>query len=218
MGKRSRDAHRSVELAAQREVARRAERRRVRRPYLIEGVVVVVAAVVIFFVVTSTGGPGSSSSGTITSSRIVGLQTFPENDHQHVTGAVVYDRTPPAGGAHSAVWQNCGVYDQPVANEHAVHSMEHGAVWITYRPDLSAGEIGQLQLFSRTHATGSQGYVLLSPHPGLESPVVASTWGAKVALTGPGDPRLAAFTLKYAGGGQGGEKGGECTQGTGSPL
>lgn len=218
MGKQSRDAHRAAERAAQREAAQRAERRRARRPYLIGGAALVVAAVVVGVVLASSGGSGSSGSKTTSASRIGGLLTFPEKDHQHLTGTVAYDRTPPAGGAHSAVWQNCGVYNQPVANENAVHSIEHGAVWITYRPDLAAGDVALLQRFAHTHATGTQGYLLLSPYPGLSSPVVASTWGAQVALTGPGDPRLDSFTLKYAGGGQGGEKGGECTQGTGSPA
>ncbi len=214
MGKQARSAHRDADRAAAREATRRAERRRARRPYVIVGTVVVLLAIVGTVVLTS--GSGSTGSGTTAATGISGLKTFPEKDHHHVTGPVAYDRTPPAGGAHSAVWQNCGVYDRPVLNEHAVHSMEHGAVWITYRPDLDTGSVAALQVFARGHETGSQGYVLLSPYPGLGSPVVASTWGAQVDLTGPADPRLAAFTARYAGGGQGGEKGGECTNGTGA--
>jgi hypothetical protein len=32
------------------------------------------------------------------------------------------------------MWQNCGFHSDPVRNETAVHSMEHGAVWVSYRP------------------------------------------------------------------------------------
>ncbi len=45
----------------------------------------------------------------------------------HVEGDIDYDGHP-AGGEHSAVWLNCGAYSEPVPEENAVHSLEHGAV------------------------------------------------------------------------------------------
>ena len=211
MGKQARNMHRAADHAVAREAAMRSSRRRRHLPWWIAvGVVVVVAAVTVPLVLTS--GHMAKRAG------LTGLQVFAETDHKHVVGSVTYDRTPPAGGAHNAVWQNCGIYAEPVQNEHAVHSIEHGAVWITYRPDLSPAAISELQGLVRSRAVGSQGYLLLSPYPGLMSPVVASTWGAQIGLDGPGDPRLVAFVNRYVGGGQGGERGGECTGGTGSPL
>ena len=47
---------------------------------------------------------------------------------------MTYTETPPAGGPHDPVWDDCGVYTQPLRNENAVHALEHGTVWITYRP------------------------------------------------------------------------------------
>jgi hypothetical protein len=40
---------------------------------------------------------------------------------------------------------NCGVYDQPVPKERAVHNLEHGAVWITYSPSLPSSQVSQLR-------------------------------------------------------------------------
>src|ERR1051325_4821995 len=60
---------------------------------------------------------------------------------QHLAGKIDYQESPPVGGAHNVVWQNCGIYSTPIHNEHAVHSLEHGAVWITYRPDLPADQV-----------------------------------------------------------------------------
>ncbi|MCP5096317.1 MAG: DUF3105 domain-containing protein, partial [Chloroflexi bacterium] len=51
----------------------------------------------------------------------------------------------------------------------AVHSMEHGAVWITYQPDLPADEIIELQDLVR-----GQPFLLLSPYPDLRGPVVVT--------------------------------------------
>jgi len=146
-----------------------------------------------------------------------GTQTFPETDHHHVTGNVQYDRTPPAGGAHSAVWQNCGIYDQPVSDPAAVHSMEHGAVWVTYQPALPVSEVMALRNLVQSKYHGSQRYVLLSPYPGDPAPIVASAWGAQLRLNSPSDPRQAQFLGHFAGGGQGGEPGAPCTNGTGAP-
>ena len=54
--------------------------------------------------------------------KVPGVLKYTES-RDHVEGAVKYDHTPPAGGKHSAVAQDCAVYTTPIANEHAVHSL-----------------------------------------------------------------------------------------------
>ena len=109
----------------------------------------------------------------------------------HVAGRIDYTETPPMGGAHNVVWQNCGIYGSPIHNEHAVHSLEHGAVWITYRPDLAADQVQTLR------AIAADDFMLLSPYPGLPAPVVVSAWNHQTTLDGAHDPRLAAFVSQY---------------------
>src|SRR3954468_23491462 len=65
---------------------------------------------------------------------LAGVKVYDVPGRNHVTGNVSYPQTPPVGGDHNSVWLNCGIYDQPVPNENAVHDLEHGAVWITYQP------------------------------------------------------------------------------------
>ncbi len=65
-----------------------------------------------------------------------GGQSFWVLSQYHTTEPVFYGQIAPVGGDHGPVLQNCGFYEEPVRNENAVHSLEHGAVWITYRPDL----------------------------------------------------------------------------------
>ncbi len=128
---------------------------------------------------------------------------------RHTTANVGYKQSPPVGGPHNPVWQNCGFYDKPVRDENAVHSLEHGAVWITYSPDLPKDQVTGLRDIAQ-----SQTYILLSPYPGLESPVVASAWGRQVSLDGADDPELERFIKAYRLGPQTPEPGAVCTGGT----
>ncbi len=147
-----------------------------------------------------------------------GTQVFAENDHSHVTGSVTYDRVPPAGGPHNAVQLNCGIYVEAVPNENAVHSLEHGAVWITYQPSLPSAQVTQLQQIAQANYVGAERYIIVSPYPGLPSPIVISAWGAQLSVNDASDSRLVDFIHHFAGGGQGGEPGGACTGGLGNPL
>ena len=166
-------------------------------------------AAIAFAAGSHTGGPSSVPAGT---------QVFAENDHTHVTASVIYDRVPPAGGPHNPTPLNCGVYNQAVPNENAVHSLEHGAVWITYRPGLAADQVAALQQLVTSNYVGSERYLILSPYSGIPSPIVISAWGAQLGVDSASDSRLLEFIHLFAGGAQGGELGGPCIGGVGNPV
>ncbi len=148
-----------------------------------------------------TPGAASPAAGTIP-----GLETFEVASADHAEGPIDYPQDPAAGGPHNPVWQNCGFYDEPVPTERVVHSQEHGAVWITYRPDLPADQIDLLR-----RLTERSDYVLVSPFPDQQEPVVASAWGAQLRLEGAKDRRLRQFVRAYAG--EGPEPGAPCAIG-----
>lgn len=135
---------------------------------------------------------------------------FPGN--VHVNGVVNYAQSPPVGGEHAPSWQNCGIYEEPVRNELAVHSLEHGAVWVAYRPDLPADQVEQLRSLVR-----GRGHTLLSPYPDLDRPVAASAWGVQLKVDSAADPRLGQFIAKYRQGPQTPEPGASCIGGVGTP-
>lgn len=116
----------------------------------------------------------------------------------------VADEHPPLGGNHAALWMNCGVYTAPVPTENAVHSLEHGAVWITYQPDLPAEAVQAL-----TAAANSAEKVLLSPRE-QDQPVYLTAWGRQLAVTDPTDPVVTKFVEAYADGPQTPEPGVTC--------
>ncbi len=111
----------------------------------------------------------------------------------HIGGdkRVAYDHSPPFGGPHDAVWAACNgaVYQQPVRNENMVHSLEHGAVWIAYNPEQVAGPALQ----SLKDRVEGENYLVLSPYPGLDSPISLQSWGHQLKLTDPADERIGHF-------------------------
>jgi hypothetical protein len=141
-----------------------------------------------------------------------GVMSFSNLSRAHTGEPVNYPQTPSVGGLHDPVWQNCGFYSKPVRNENAVHSLEHGAVWITYRPDLPGGQVEMLSDLAQ-----GQTYILVSPYPDLPAPVVASAWGKQLRLDSANDRRLEQFVDTYQQGPQTTEPGAPCSGGVGSP-
>lgn len=125
----------------------------------------------------------------------------------HTSSSVKYDATPPMGGDHDPMWQNCDarVYDQPLRNENAVHSLEHGAVWITYRPDLDAAQLNALK--AKVSATG---YTFLSPYPSQKDPITLTAWGNQVGVPNASDARIDTFLRTFVKGPQTPEPGAAC--------
>lgn len=155
-----------------------------------------IVGTLVTVVVTSAAPPPPTSQNLTGAERaaleIEGIELFDSVEGIHVETPVTYDMTPPAGGPHHPSWLNCGTYEQEVPAEFAVHSLEHGAVWVTYDPDLvTGGELDALR------SAMPRSYMILSPFTGLDTPVVASAWGAQVALDGVDDPRLVDFIIKY---------------------
>ncbi|GAA2702550.1 DUF3105 domain-containing protein [Micromonospora olivasterospora] len=127
---------------------------------------------------------------------IAGIVNYREKDKEltsggnHQQGPIKYDILPPVAGPHNAAWQNCmgDVYDAQIANEHAVHSLEHGAVWITYRPDLPADQVATLK-----SKVQGQEKMLLSPFEGLDKPISLQAWGYQLKVDNADDSRIDEF-------------------------
>ncbi len=157
---------------------------------------------------SSSPAPAPSATASGGSSDITGVVAVTGLPHDHFQGVkLTYSRTPPLGGDHSPVPLNCAVYTAPVPNENAVHSLEHGAVWLTYADGIDPAPLATL-------AEIDPSYVLVSPYPGQPAKVIATAWGLQLKVDSASDPRLKQFVQEYAGGGQGGEPGAACAGAT----
>ena len=112
---------------------------------------------------------------------------------------------PPVGGNHNPAWANCGIYDKVIPNQYAVHSLEHGAVWITTNDKASSGDISALK------KVAAQDYVLMSKIPDQAAPIILSAWGVQLRVTSASDPRIQQFVKTYLQGPQTPEPGASCS-------
>ena len=206
--KRNASVRRAAQLAAQ-------QRQERRRAMAIRGAVAVLTVIVVSLVIALFGREsGDDEADVATSASIDGaVVEFDVESASHVPNDVDYPQSPPVGGDHDQAWQTCGTYDEPVRDENAVHSMEHGAVWIAYSPDLDAAAIGSLQ----DRADG-QTHVLVTPYEGdLTAPISLQAWGRQLAVDSADDERIATFIQDYQEGPDTPELGAPCSGGIGSP-
>jgi hypothetical protein len=159
-------------------------------------------------------GIGDKTSVAYVCKQIDGIDCDKGLDSNHIDGKNIDypDKadTPPMGGNHNSQPQSCQVYTTPIASEHAVHSMEHGAVWITYDPEkASKDDIAAL----KKEADGNP-YRLMSPYPGLKTPISLQAWGERLFVQKASDKRVKEFLDLLTQGPQAPEPNGTCVGST----
>ncbi|CAL9431587.1 DUF3105 domain-containing protein [Streptomyces sp. NPDC057838] len=203
------------------EEMRRAEQARERRNRIltiVASVVIVgglVAGGVVLVQSQSDSGSGTAASDSSGKGKFVtgkdGVKTWEgELARNHVTKAVKYATQPPVGGDHNQVWMNCNgdVYTKEINNTNAVHSLEHGAVWVTYNAAAKKADVDALA--AKVKKTP---YTLMSPMDDQKDPIMLSAWGHQRTVTGADDPNVDKFFEKFVQGEQTPEPGAACTNG-----
>ena len=162
------------------------------RPWgLIAGALAVVlfAAAVITYAVVQVREADALAVDSI--DEISGAETFEYEAGQHVQTPVEYEESPPVGGPHDPVWADCTgtVYDVDIRHENAVHSLEHGAVWITYNPD----EVSDDDVATLAELVDGVSGRMLSPYEGQDSPISVQSWGEQITADSVADERIKQF-------------------------
>ncbi|MEO7572969.1 MAG: DUF3105 domain-containing protein [Acidimicrobiales bacterium] len=178
----------------------------------------VIALAVGLMAVTACSGGGGLQDGESEAlgdaeEGIDGVQSVRvDSTDLHTESIIDYDLRPPTGGGHNPLWWSCGFYDEPIPDEHAVHDLEHGAVWLAYSPDLPDADVELIHELVRADPK-----LLAAPYPDLADgeAVVATAWARQLRLDDIGDERLVEFIEQYTDGDQAPEAGATCS---GTPL
>lgn len=110
------------------------------------------------------------------------VQAFDDDGEGVHTGPYQYETSPPVAGPHSGVIP-CGTYAQPVANENLVHSLEHGAVYALYSPELPPDQIEALENLA-TEQGWEENFLVAPYEEGLPEGALISigSWGYRMDL------------------------------------
>lgn len=124
---------------------------------------------------------------------------FTTDSQQHVgaTVEVPYEQIeggiPPYGGPHDGYTLPCGIYEDAVRVEQAVHSMEHGAVAIWWEPSrASQDEVEELSRIARRHLEAGD-FTILAPLQGIGSKIVLASWGERMRLDAVEEDTIDAY-------------------------
>lgn len=143
---------------------------------------------------------------------VAGEQTWDAKKlgNKHVDTPVKYEMTPPVGGDHNPRWMNCDgdVYKNPIPEINAVHSLEHGAVWVTYNEKAAPAEVEKLAA-----KVAKTPFTLMSPVKEQSGAIMLSAWGKQLTVDKADDARVAQFFTKYIHGPQTPEPAAPCTNG-----
>lgn len=165
---------------------------------------------VLVYAVTHQGS-GYADPLKVADGRVTGVVKYDGLKRDHKAGPLRFAQRPPTGGQHNSVWSTCDgkVYDAQVPQENATHSLEHGAAWLAYRPDLPQRDVEKLAAL-----VAGQPYRLMSPYPGLTEAVSLQAWGRQLKLDAVDVTRAKTFLDAYANGPQTPERGATCSGGT----
>lgn len=136
---------------------------------------------------------------------IAGVESFTGLSRNHIATDLAPTTLPPTGGDHAANWTECGIYNSPVNTSMSVHSLEHGAAWISYQTTLPKDQIKTLESF----VTPSS-YRLIAPYDNLASQIVLSAWGKQLSVDNASDSRIAVFLKAFTQGPDTPEPGAPC--------
>jgi len=90
-----------------------------------------------------------------------------------------FNSNPPTSGRHFAKWTTAGFYDKSQEDGNLVHSLEHGAVIVSYKSDLPKDDVEKIKSFFSSVSVSKK---IMVPRDNLDVPVALTSWGRLLKL------------------------------------
>lgn len=93
-------------------------------------------------------------------------------DHVPLGTAFSYNSNPPTSGPHFAEPSDWGVFEEEIPDQVLIHNLEHGGVWIAYRPDTNPDVVGRLEAIAKAYGRK----VIMAPRSANDADISLAAW------------------------------------------
>lgn len=99
-------------------------------------------------------------------------QAFEIVGAEHLPGCTPsYNSNPPTSGCHDPQPATWGVHNEG-KDEVFIHNLEHGGIWISYKPELDPAQIEQLKDFAKRYRK-----IIVAPRAQNDANIALVSWG-----------------------------------------
>ena len=104
-----------------------------------------------------------------------------------------YNSNPPTSGWHYSQPAQWGIYQQELPDEQLVHNLEHGGVWVSYRPGIPDAQKQFLENILVNYTTK----VIVTPRAQNDADLVLAAWGRLLKLEAPLIPEKEDLIVQF---------------------
>lgn len=154
----------------------------------------------VWFLTKSDMGRDSSGEGetrpAAVSNPVEGTVDFDIVGREHVaqgTTVSTYNSNPPSSGPHWGSPAKNGIYDNQLPDEQLIHDLEHGYIWISYKPDIGDDVKGELKKI----VDEDNWKIVLEPRDKNETAIALVAWGRVLKMDAPDYEKVKDFIRTY---------------------
>lgn len=140
--------------------------------------------------------PEDQSKPAEVSQEVEGVEVYDIVGADHIatgTSGSGYNSNPPSSGPHWANPAKNGFYDEPLRDEQLIHNLEHGHIWIAYRPDVSDEVKARLKEITEKE----DWKVVAAPREANDAKIACVAWGRILKMDEPNYQKIEDFIKTY---------------------